>query len=160
MKLLLKIIAALSGGLSLFRLGAQFWKFDFSTIVQQIMDTYQKILVPITTALGPIFGWITGLFDLQLPEWWPHAFVIWVVIGGIGGRAWASEEGFGDPEAEESFIGTLRGLALGPVAFLWGCLIAVINMFNQDFDYSWYIFRETLYVVLVTATFFATNAFT
>lgn len=55
MRFLLKIIAVLSGGLSLFRLGTHLWRFDLSTVVQQIVDVYQGILTPIVITVGPPF---------------------------------------------------------------------------------------------------------
>ena len=78
MKLLLSLVAAICGGVSIFRLGALFWNLEFSEIMEQVIATYQQLLFPITAVLGPVFVWLASLVDLELPGWWPHAFVIWV----------------------------------------------------------------------------------
>ncbi|MEZ4921133.1 MAG: hypothetical protein R2792_18680, partial [Saprospiraceae bacterium] len=87
MKDLPRIFGILAGGLSLFRLSSYLMNWNISKIMELIVEKYDSILEPIRFFFQPIFLWITNQFKIDLPGWWVHAFVIWLLIGAITVRA-------------------------------------------------------------------------
>ena len=121
MTLLLKLIAIVCGSASLFQLGSLVYNYQFSDILFEAFDWYNALVDPLRVILSPLLQYVADYFEVSLPEWWPHALVVWLVSGGIAGRAWAVGENLGDrPDFEDSITGNLIGIAFGPFYFLFG----------------------------------------
>jgi hypothetical protein len=151
-------IAAICGGaLSLFRLGHLLWEFELSAVLTGVVRLYEDLLLPIRVVLAPAIEWVASRLHLALPAWWLHAFVVWMVVGGIAGRAWASEEGIGSPGAEERVQGVLFGVLLGPFALALTVGRAVVMAMDDDMDLAKYLVVETVYVLGATFVYVATN---
>ena len=159
MAIILNISAALCAGISIFRLITLFLDMKISEIIHGFIMAYQNILKPIIFVLGPVFEKIAAFFHVPLPYFWPHIFVIWVVLGGIAGRAIVSEIKSKKLNIKLYPLGLLVGIIFGPISLLLSFIKSIFNANKDDFYFLWYIFRETSFVIISVIVFFATNSF-
>lgn len=82
MRSLLSIIGILVGGLSVFRLGSLLWDLELSQIMNRVVAYYGALIRPIRVIFEPLLQAFLEVFSWQLPDWWVHLFVTWLVIGG------------------------------------------------------------------------------
>lgn len=175
MKDLPRIFGILAGGLSLFRLSSYLLNWNISKIMELIIEKYNSILEPIRFFFQPIFLWIANQFKIDLPEWWVHAFVVWLLIGAITVRAGTTVDKETGQKDKINFFSDLLADAILTLMGVFLLLFAIFTWIMHELmihtihpeasKEEGYVSpfkilaRETLLTISATVIFFALDAF-
>lgn len=172
-------VGAISGGLSLFKLGSLLWHLELARAMAELASFYDKVLEPVRVVVGPIIHWFAEEVGWVLPGWWIHVAVLWLVIGGITVRTLSSVDRVHKrqpPGAMEAAVGGVLLSSLGLVLLtavtaqwvkreIMILIISIDDGVNMKEEVAGYVspriilWREVFVTAACAIAFFLFNAF-
>jgi len=170
MKNIPKVFIILVSGLSAFKLVSALLNHDISFVFKKILEKYDKLLEPINFFFGPLFERISNILNFELPEYWTHVFIIWILIGSITLRAAKfidKKEGTVDTASifekflGEAFMVFLGAISLISMSFFWIRHEIFFSTTKAEENYSPFsvLFKETVMTLLAMTVYFVIDAF-